>query len=185
MPMCVRKPYSVVIMQFWQLVCASLLILSVASCKKESTIAPPTTSTPSGGKEVPAPTASTPPLKKEVPAAATDPTSSVEIEVPAPKSAITGAAEKSKGLTELQVMLVSTKKAIVAGKLAEAKTEFTAFETAWKTIESDVMSKSPDRHKAIESGVKSVGSGINSNLGKDSLLARVEKLSQNIDIARK
>jgi hypothetical protein len=132
MPMSVIKLYSIVIMQFWQLVGASLLILSVASCKKEQTIAPPASTSPVG-KEAPAPTASTPPLKKEVPAAATDPTSPVEIEVPAPKSAITGAAEKSKGLTELQVMLVSTKKAIVAGKLAEAKTEFTAFETAWKS----------------------------------------------------
>jgi hypothetical protein len=184
MPMSVVKPYSIVIMQFWQLVCASLLVLTVASCKKESTIAPPTTSTPPVGKEVPTPTTSTPPVGKEVPTK-TASTSQVEIEVPAPKSKIIGAAEKSKNLTDLQVMLSSTKKAIVAGKLAEAKTEFTAFETTWKTIESDVMSKSPDRHKAIEDGVKSVESGINSNLGKDALLASVEKLSQNIDIARK
>jgi hypothetical protein len=181
--MSVVKPYSIVIMQFWQLVCASLLVLTVASCKKESTIAPPTASTPPVGKEVPAPTASTPPVGKVPDPTAS--TSSVEIEVPTPKSATIGSAEKSKSLTDLQVMLGSVKKAIAAGKLAEAKTEFTAFETEWKTIESGVMSKSPDRHKAIESGVKSVGSGIASNGGKDALLASLEKLSQNIDIARK
>jgi hypothetical protein len=184
MPMNVVKPYSIVIMQFWQLVCASLLVLTVASCKKESTIAPPTTSTPPVGKEVPVPTTSTPPVGKEVPAKIAS-TSPVEIEVPAPKSKVIGATEKSKSLTDLQVILSSTKKAIVAGKLAEAKTEFAAFETTWKTIGSDVMSKSPDRYQAIESGVKSVESGINNNLGKDALLASVEKLSQNIDIARK
>jgi hypothetical protein len=170
-------------MQFWQLVCASVLILSVAGCKKESTIAPPTASMSPVGKAVPAPTASTAPVGTEV-SAKIDSTSPVEIEVPPPKSAITGSAEKSKSLTDLQVMLSSTKKAIVAGKLAEAKTEFTAFETAWKTIESGVMSKSPAR-KSIEDGVRSLESGITSNRGKDALLASLEKLSQNIDIARK
>jgi hypothetical protein len=185
MPMSVIKLYSVVIMQFWQLICASLLILSVASCKKESTIAPPTASTPPVGKEVPAPTASTPPLKKEVTAAATDSTSSVEIEVPAPKSASTGAAEKSKGLTELQVMLASTKKAIVAGKYPEARTEFAAFEKTLKMMESGAMFKSPARYKAIESEVKSVASDFNSKKSKEEILANLEKLSQNIDIARK
>jgi hypothetical protein len=158
-------------MQFWQLVCASLLILSVASCKKEATIAPPTASTPPVEIEVPAPTASN---------------SSVEIEVPAPKSGTIGTAEKSTSLTDLQMKIGSTEKAIAAGKLTDAKTEFAAVETAWKTMESGVLSKSPDRYKAIiSSELKSVASGIDSKQGKDALLASLGKISQNIDILRK
>ncbi len=161
-------------MQFWQLVCASLLFLSVASCKKEPTIAPPT-----APPTVP-PTSMPPPTVP--PKASTD---RVDIEVPAPKSGTVGTVKKSTSFDDLQITIGSTKKAIAAGKLAEAKTEFAAFEKAWKTMESGVMSKSPDRYKVIEGDVKLVESGIASNQSKDTLLASLEKLSQNIDIARK
>jgi hypothetical protein len=151
-------------MQFWQLVCASLLCLSVASCKKEATIAP-----------LMDPAA--PPM------ASAD---SVEIEVPAPKSGTISPGEKSTSLTDLQIKIGSIKKAIAAGKLTEAKTELTAVETAWRTMESGVLSKSPDRYKAIiTSEIKSVVSGINSKKDKNVLLASLAKINQNIDILRK
>jgi hypothetical protein len=175
LPIGVIKPYSIVIMQFWQLVCASLLFLSVASCKKEPTIAPSTAPSMAPPKASTAPPTAPPKASTDL----------VEIEVPAPKSGTIVAAEKSMSLNDLQIKIGSTKKAIVTGKLAEAKTEFAAIETAWKTIESGVMSKSPDRYKAIESGIKSVSSDLASNRDKNILLASLEKLSQNIDIARK
>jgi hypothetical protein len=162
-------------MQFWQLVCASLLCLSVASCKKEPTIAPITN--PAAPPIAPAAPPTAPPK------ASTD---TVEIDVPAPKSGAATPAEKSTGLANLQLKIGSTEKAIAAGKLAEAKTEFAAVETAWKTMESGVLSKSPDRYKAIiASEIKSVASGIDSKQGKDTLLASLGRISQNIDILRK
>jgi hypothetical protein len=181
MPMSARKPYSIVIMQFWQLVCASLLILSMASCKKELTVTPPTASTSPSQTEVPSPTASTAPVST-----GTDSTSAVEIEVPAPKHGTTNTSEKSASLNELQIKIGSTSKAIAAGKLAEAKTESIALETAWKSMENGVLSKSVDRYKVIiASEIKSVVSGIDSKKDKDALLASLDKINQNIDILRK
>jgi hypothetical protein len=151
-------------MQLWQLVCASLLCLSVASCKKEPTIAPL--------MDPAAP-----------PKASID---TVEIEVPPPKSGTGSAAEKSTSLTNLQTKIGSIEKAITAGKLTEAKTEFTAVEMDWKKMESGVLSKSPDRYKAIiASEIKSLASGIDRQKDKDILLASLVKINQNIDILRK
>lgn len=147
-------------------------MLSMASCKKEEYKTAPTTPT--------APTA--PPT----PTASIDPNAPLEIEVPAPKSGTISAAEKSTNLNDFQIKLGSIEKAIAAGNLAEAKTEFIAVETAWKQMENGELSKSPDRYKAIiASEIKLVASGIDRKKDKETLLASLAKINQNIDLLRK
>jgi hypothetical protein len=180
-PIGVVKPYSIVIMQFWKLFCASLLILSMASCKKEAAPTAPTASTPPT-----APTTPTAPTAPTTPTASTDPNAPLEIDVPAPKSGTIGGAEKSTNLNDFQIKLASIEKAIAAGKLAEAKTEFIAVETAWKQMENGELSKSPDRYKAIiASEIKLLATGIDTKKDKDTLLVSLKKISENIDILRK
>jgi hypothetical protein len=98
-------------------------------------------------------------------------------------STATGSSGKATGFTALQGTIRSTKKAIEAGKLDAAKTEFAKFEDSWKTVEDGVKSKSGETYRAIEDGVKSVESGIDSKQDKVALLASLQKLSQSVDKA--
>jgi soluble cytochrome b562 len=116
-------------------------------------------------------------------------TASVENSTATPKAAVASTAKSSTGTAPgfmaLQGTIGSTKKAIEAGKLDAAKTEFAKFEDSWKTVEDGVKSKSGETYRAIEDGVKSVESGIDSKQGKAALLARLQKLSQSIEKASK
>lgn len=105
-------------------------------------------------------------------------------EASAPSTA-TSSTGKSPGFTALQGTIESTKKAIEAGKLDAAKTEFAKFEDSWKTVEDGVKSKSGETYRAVEDGVKSVESGIDRKQGKAALLASLQKLSQIIENASK
>ncbi len=100
-------------------------------------------------------------------------------------STATDSTGKATGFMALQETIGSTKKAVEAGKLDAAKTEFAKFEDSWKTVEDGVKSKSGETYRAIEDGVKSVESGIDSKQGKTALLASLQKLSQSIDRASK
>jgi soluble cytochrome b562 len=100
-------------------------------------------------------------------------------------STATGSTGKAPGFMALQETIESTKKAIEAGKLDTAKTEFAKFEDSWKTVEDEVKSKSGETYRAIEDGVKSVESGIESKQDKSALLASLQKLSQSIEKASK
>jgi soluble cytochrome b562 len=106
-----------------------------------------------------------------------------------PTASVTSTAKSSTdtapGFVALQGTIGLTKKAIEAGKLDTAKTEFAKFEDSWKTVEDGVKSKSGETYRAIEDGVKSVESGINSKQDKVALLASLQKLSQSIDTASK
>jgi hypothetical protein len=102
-----------------------------------------------------------------------------------PTSAIKDAPAKSAGFTALQGVIGATKQAIESGKLDVAKTEFAKFEASWKTVEDGVKTKSPESYRAIEDGVESVEKGISSKQSKEALTANLQKLSQNIDRARK
>jgi soluble cytochrome b562 len=114
-------------------------------------------------------------------------TASVENSTVAPKATVasTSSTGTAPGFTALQGTIGSTKKAIEAGKLDVAKTEFAKFENSWKTVEDGVKSKSGETYRAIEDGVKSVESGIGSKQGKAALLASLQKLSQSIEKASK
>lgn len=103
----------------------------------------------------------------------------------APAATTTTAATKPPGFVALDGVVASTKKAIEAGKLDVAKTEFAKFENSWKTVEDSIKSKSPETYRAIEDRVKLINKGIDSKQGKDLLLASLEKLGQTIDRASK
>jgi electron transfer flavoprotein alpha/beta subunit len=143
-------------MQIGKLLCGGLLMLNLVGCGTKTTTAPAETTTTT-----------------------TTPTPAV---VATDKAAAPAAAS---GFTALQGVVGATKKAIEAGKLDVAKTEFAKFETSWKTVEDGVKSKSADTYKAIEDGMESIDKGIASKQGKDALLASLQKLSQNIDKAGK
>jgi soluble cytochrome b562 len=96
-------------------------------------------------------------------------------------STVTSSTATAPGFTALQGTIGSTKKAIAAGKLDAAKTEFAKFEDSWKTVEDGVKAKSGETYRAIEDGVKSVESGIDSKQDKAALLASLQKLSQSIE----
>ena len=138
-------------MKIWQLLCCSLLVLSMTSCGKKTAPVKNSTATPTASSA----------------------------------STATVSTATAPGFVALQETVGSTKKAIEAGKLDAAKTEFAKFENSWKTVEDGVKSKSGETYRAIEDGVKSVESGIDSKQGKATLLASLQKLSQSIDRASK
>jgi soluble cytochrome b562 len=93
--------------------------------------------------------------------------------------------KKSSGFTALQGVIGATKTAIESGKLDAAKTEFAKFEASWKTVEDGIKTKSPESYRAIEDGVRSVETGIDSKKSKEALIASLQKLSQSVDKASK
>jgi hypothetical protein len=105
--------------------------------------------------------------------------------IPSAVAPTTTAATKLPGFVALEGVVSLTKKAIEAGKLDVAKTEFAKFEDSWKSVEDGIKSKSPETYRAIEDGVKSINKGINSKQSKDLLLASLEKLGQTIERASK
>jgi soluble cytochrome b562 len=114
---------------------------------------------------------------------------SIENSTATPTASVTSTSKSSTdtapGFVALQGTIRSTKKAIEAGKLDTAKTEFAKFEDSWKTVEDGVKSKSSETYRAIEDDVKSVESGISSRQDKVALLASLQKLSQSINKASK
>ena len=93
--------------------------------------------------------------------------------------------DKVAGFVALQEVVNSTKKAVEAGKLDAAKNELAKFEPAWKTVEDDLKSKSPENYRAVEDSVKAIETGIAKKQSKDTLLAILQKLGQTIDKASK
>jgi hypothetical protein len=195
-------------MKKWQLLCSGLLVLSLTSCGDNTASTSPTvkpttvpessvSATPSSESSaapdnstssplVPASSPTAAAKSEKSPAATKESPASPEVSAATDTSLDDDAASASvskASLATLQGVIDSTKTAIEAGKLDEAKTEFAKFSDSWQAVEDGVKSKSADTYKSIADGVKSVNDGIGSKQAKATLIASLQKLSQSIEAA--
>jgi DNA polymerase III gamma/tau subunit len=171
------KCYLGVIMKIWQLVCGSVLVLSMTSCGNK------TATTPSAEK-TPAPEAATAPAATPAPEAspATAPTSSAT--TPAPEAAAPTATATGSGFPALKSIVAATKKAGEAANFDVATTEFSKFEDVWKTVEDKVKTKTPGEYKSIETTLEAANMAL-AKKDKSGLLTNLTKLSGFLDKAGK
>jgi hypothetical protein len=158
-------------MKIWQLVCGSVLVLSMASCGNK------TATTPSAEK-TPAPEVATAPAT--TPAATAPATAPATEKTPAPAAAAPTATATGSGFPALKSVIAATKKAGEAANFDLATTEFSKFEDAWKTVEDKVKTKKPAEYKAIETTVEAANMAI-AKKDKTALLASLTKLSGSVD----
>jgi hypothetical protein len=161
-------------MKIWQLLCGSVLVLTMASCGNK------TATTPSAEK-TPAPEVATAPATTPAPATApaTEKTPTTE-KTPAPAAAAPTATATGSGFPALKSIVAATKKAGEAANFDLATTEFSKFEDAWKTVEDKVKAKKPADYKAIETTVEAANMAI-AKKDKSALLASLTKLSGSVD----
>jgi hypothetical protein len=148
-------------MRIWKLVLIGLLAIEVVSCSKAPTTTDNSAATPAAS------------------------VSSGATEAKPSSGGGKSSPDSASGFTALQNVISSTKKAVEAGKLDVAKTEFAKFEDSWKTVEDPIKAKSKATYQAIEDGLEAVDKGIASKQGKDALLASLTKLSQSVMTASK
>jgi hypothetical protein len=169
------KFYFGVIMKIWQLVCGSVLVLSMASCGNKTATTPPAEKTPAT-ETAPATAPATAPE-----AAAPATSSAPATEKPAaPEAAAPTATATGSGFPALKSVIASTKTAGEAANFEVATTEFSKFDEAWKTVEDKVKTKKPADYKAIETTVEAANLAI-AKKDKKALLASLVKLSASVD----
>ncbi len=161
-------------MKIWQLVCGSVLVLSMASCGNKPATTPPGEPAPTGSAPAtepapttgaaPAPTSSAPPADKPL---ATD----------APPATTTATGS---GFPALKAVIGETKKAGEAANFDVATTEFSKFDEAWKTVGDKVKTKMPAEYKTIEKSLEDANMAI-AKKDKTALLASLTKLSGSVD----
>jgi hypothetical protein len=154
-------------MKIWQLVCGSVLVLSMTSCGDKAAVKPPTeTATAPEAAPATTPTSSAP---------ATAPATA-----PAPEAAAPTATATGSGFPALKAVVATTKKAADAANFDLATTEFSKFEDAWKSVEDKVKTKTPANYKDIETTVEEANMAI-ATKNKTTLLASLTKLNGFID----
>lgn len=155
-------------MKIWQLVCGSVLVLSMTSCGDKAAVKPPTetaTAPEAAPATAPAPEAAAP-------------------KATAPEAAAPTATATGSGFPALKAVVATTKKAADAANFDLATTEFSKFEEAWKSVEDKVKTKTPANYKDIETTVEEANMAI-ATKNKTTLLASLTKLNGFIDKASK
>jgi hypothetical protein len=174
-------------MKIWQLVCGSVLVLSMTSCGNKTATTPPgepattgaaptTEPAPTGSAPATTGTAAKPPADK--PPSATDKPPADKPPATATEPATTTAT--GSGFPALKAVIGATKKAGEAANFDAATTEFSKFEDAWKSVEDKVKAKKPADYKAIETTVEAANMAI-AKKDKTALLASLTKLSGSVD----
>ncbi len=161
-------------MKIWQLVCGSVLVLSMTSCGDKTATTPPAEKTPA--TEAAPVTASTPTTTEAAPTSSAPSTE----KPPATEATPATSTATGSGFPGLKAVISETKKAGEAANFDVATTEFSKFEDAWKTVEDKVKSKSPTDYKEIETTVETANMAIASK-DKKGLLASLTKLSGSVD----
>jgi hypothetical protein len=160
-------------MKIWQLVCGSVLVLSMTSCGNQPATTPPAEKPPATEG---APVGSAPTTPEAPPTASAPPADKPPVtEAPPATSTATGS-----GFPALKAVIGETKKAGDAANFDVATTEFSKFDEAWKTVGDKVKTKMPADYKAIETTVEAANLAI-AKKDKKGLLASLTKLSGSID----
>jgi hypothetical protein len=159
-------------MKIWQLVCGSVLVLSMTSCGNKTATTTPTEKTPATEAA---------PVTGSAPAKEAAPTSSAPAaEKPATEAAPATSTATGSGFPGLKAVIDATKKAGEAANFEVATTEFSKFEDVWKTVEDKVKAKKPADYKEIETTVETANMAI-AKKDKTALLASLTKLSGSVD----